>query len=308
MCYSAQVLQDLKTYLRQTNAIADLAQIEETYRRRLTDKAVRIPRGFERNFDGPRSLDERRIRELVDQHRAATIPKLEQDIFTQRKRLADAERTLKTKQTKKALEDQRIATSKIEIAIEKLSLLNGTQRHPDDDRIFPMTYAPIVIRHEGRNIVRLARYHCQQAGKPPSIDRQFPGLYNARRDNVEKFWQREFGHTHAVMLVESFFENVQRDGSNVVLHFTPRPAQLMTVACLYSEWRDPKGGELFSFAAITDEPPAEIAAAGHDRCIIPIRPEKVDRWLTPEGRSIGELQAILSDREQPHYEHQVEAA
>ena len=30
---------------------------------------------------------------------------------------------------------------------------------------------------------------------------------------------------------------------------------------------------LLSFAAVTDETAAEIAAAGHDRCIIPIKPE-----------------------------------
>jgi|SRR5690606_6074281 len=179
MCYSAKILQDLKQYLREVGAHADLAQIEETFRRRLADKSVRIPRGFERNFDNPSTPAEQRIHDLIDQHRATIIPKLEQDIFTQRKRLADAERTLKTKQTKKALEDRRIATSKVGTTLEKLSLLKGTQAHPDDDRIFPMTYGPIVIRQSDRNVVRLARYHLRQPGKPPSIDRQFPGLYNA---------------------------------------------------------------------------------------------------------------------------------
>jgi putative SOS response-associated peptidase YedK len=111
------------------------------------------------------------------------------------------------------------------------------------------------------------------------------------------------------MLVTSFFENVERDGKNAVLHFTPKPPQLMTVACLYSEWRDPKDGStLLSFAAITDEPPEEVAAAGHDRMIINIRPENAEQWLAPRGRSIDELQAILSDRQKPYYEHVVEAA
>jgi hypothetical protein len=109
MCYSAQVLQDLKEYLRKTHAVADFIQIEEIFRRRLADKSIRIPRGFERNFDNPQTSAEQRIREFIDRHRAAAVPKLEQEIFTQRKRLADAERTLRTKQTKQALEDQRIA-------------------------------------------------------------------------------------------------------------------------------------------------------------------------------------------------------
>ena len=111
------------------------------------------------------------------------------------------------------------------------------------------------------------------------------------------------------MLVESFYENVDRDGRNAVLHFVPRPAGTMLVACLYAEWVDPRGSQsLLSFAAITDDPPPEVAAAGHDRMIVSLKPEHVDAWLTPAGRPIEELQAILSDRQAPFYEHEVLAA
>jgi putative SOS response-associated peptidase YedK len=303
MCYSALVWQSLSNYLRETGAVPDFEQIERMFAQRLTDKTIRIPRGFERNFDNPKSTAEKRIKDLIDQQRAAAIPAFEQEIFKQNKRLADAERKLKVKETKVALNDVRIATTKIETYLEKLSLLKGTQRHADDDRIFPMTYAPIAMKRGGESMVRLARYHLRQNDKPPSIDRQFPSLYNARRDNLEKFWRKEFGHDHALMIVDSFLENVQRDGKNVVLHFMPRPASQMLIACLYAEQ-----SQLLSFAAITDEPPAEVSAAGHDRCIINIRSENVDRWLTPEGRGTEELQAILSDKQQPYYEHEIEQA
>jgi len=56
---------------------------------------------------------------------------------------------------------------------------------------------------------------------------------------------------------------------NVVLEFRPQPQQAMLVACLYSHWQS-DGEGLRSFAAITDEPPQEVAAAGHDRCIVSI--------------------------------------
>ena len=96
------------------------------------------------------------------------------------------------------------------------------------------------------------------------------------------------------MMVDSFFENVDRDGQNQVLHFIPRPADTMMIACLYAKWQDPKGGPpLLSFAAITDEPPAEVAAAGHDRMIVNLKPENVAAWLSPFGRPLDELQAIL---------------
>ena len=49
-------------------------------------------------------------------------------------------------------------------------------------------------------------------------------------------------------------------------------------------------------------------AAGHDRMILNLTPEYVAAWLTPAGRSLRELQGILSDRESPYYEHEVLAA
>lgn len=65
--------------------------------------------------------------------------------------------------------------------------------------------------------------------------------------------------------------------------------------------------DLLSFAAITDEPPEEIAAAGHDRCIIPIKPENVDAWLRPDRANLEASYAVLDDRERPYYEHKLAA-
>jgi putative SOS response-associated peptidase YedK len=172
-----------------------------------------------------------------------------------------------------------------------------------------MHYAPLVMQAGERRLVRLARYHCRKAGEHESVDRKLPGLYNARRDSLGRYWKELFGATHAVMLVESFFENVERDGKNEVLHFIPRPADTMLVACLVSEWRSRQGGSpLLSFAAITDEPPPEVAAAGHDRMIINLKPQNLDAWLKPEGLSLQQLDALLADREAPYYEHEVMAA
>jgi putative SOS response-associated peptidase YedK len=308
MCYSAQVEEAYRAYLRMTGAEMDLLQFVDIYGLRAAGAKIRIPRGFDRNFDDPKSPQEAVIKRLIDQYRATAISELEQELFAQKKRLADAERKLQVKETKAARESARIASDKIDKALLRLPLLKNSQPHPDDGRVFPMSHAPIVVQEEGRRLLKLARYHCRQPGAAPSFDRQYPGLYNARRDNLEKFWRNQFGQQHALLLVHSFYENVDRDGSNAVLHFVPRPASLMFVACLYSRWRGPQGDELLSFAAITDEPPAEVRAAGHDRMIVNIRPENIERWLTPAGRSTAELQGILSDRQTPYYEHEVLAA
>jgi putative SOS response-associated peptidase YedK len=175
-----------------------------------------------------------------------------------------------------------------------------------------------MTMQQGRHVVVPMRYQCRLAGKPAFHDTKFPGTYNARRDNLEGFWRDLFGSSHAVIVANAFFENVSRhrmEGrelkpgekeENVILEFRPRPTQDMIVACLWSQWQG-DGDSLLSFAAVTDDPPAEIAAAGHDRCIIPIKRASVDAWLRPDRLDLRAQYAILDDRERPYYEHRLAA-
>lgn len=315
MCYSAQVVQVVRKLHRNLGVRLDMDEALKLFVRRLDDPSLHISRGFEANFEQPTSDQGRRIKEAIDEHRSRTATQLEKAIFSQKTRLVNAERSLKVKETKKAREDVRIATSKIETFTDKLSDLRRTESKARDNRIFPMVYTGVIIKQDGENRLVPMRYACRPAGKPSFYDKKFPGLYNARRDNLERFWSEQFGAHHALMVVDSFYENVLlhvkehrqlRAGEreqNVVLHFTPTPPQPMLIACLWSHWTDPKEPDLKGFAAITDEPPADVAAAGHDRCIINLREEHVEAWLTPAGRSPAELYSILSDRAVSTFAH-----
>lgn len=315
MCYSAQVGQSVRKLYREMGIRLDYAEAERLFMRRLDDASLLISRGFEANFDEPANDQERRIKAAIDEHRERVARKIEKDLFSQKTRLVNAQRSLKAKETKKAREDVRIASNKIEALTAKLSDLRRTETAARDNRIFPMVYAGVIIQRDGQTLLTPMRYFCRPEGKPASYDKQFPGLYNARRDNLERFWAQQFGHTHAIMIVDRFYENVQRHAlehrelregeapSNVVLQFSPEPAQSMLVACLWSHWTGPNQADIRGFAAITDEPPADVAAAGHDRCIVNIKPEHLTAWLTPEGRPLKELQDILSDRAVPSFQH-----
>jgi putative SOS response-associated peptidase YedK len=81
----------------------------------------------------------------------------------------------------------------------------------------------------------------------------------------------------------------------------------MLVACLWDHWESPGEPDLYSFAAITDDPPPEVAATGHNRCLIPLRPDNLSKWLNPEGLDKTQLDALLDDRERPYYEHELAA-
>ncbi len=315
MCYSAQVVQVVRKLHRELGIRLDYEEAFRLFMGRLDDPSIVISRGFEANFDNPATDPERRIKAAIDEYRSRMATKVEKDIFSQKTRLVNAERSLREKETKKAREDVRIATSKIETLTTKLSDLRRSETTASDNRIFPMVYAGVIIKQGGQNVLTPMRYFCRPAGKPAFYDKKFPGLYNARRDNLEKFWGEQFGHHHALMVVETFFENVQlhamehrelragEEAQNVVLQFTPQPAEPLLIACLWSHWTDPNEPDVRGFAAITDEPPVDVAAAGHDRCIVNLKPEHVEAWLAPEGRRTEELQAILSDRAFPVIQH-----
>lgn len=231
----------------------------------------------------------------------------------------DAERSLRLKETKKAREDVRIAGKKIQDYLDRLSDARRVERRRDDGRIFPMTYAPVVVEIDGRRQVRPMRYTCRLAGKPANYDVRYPGTYNARRDNLGGFWKDVYGRHHAILVVTECFENVAthryerrelRDGeaeTNAILNFRPQQEIDMVVACLWDHW--PKDGEqdLWSFSVIADEPPPEVAATGHERCIIAIRPERVAEWLHPADLRAEQVDAVLSDRESVFYEHRIAA-
>lgn len=55
------------------------------------------------------------------------------------------------------------------------------------------------------------------------------------------------------------------------------------------------------------EPEREVAAAGHDRTIINIKPEHVDAWLNPDPADLAAMYRIFDEKRHAFYEHQFAA-
>ncbi|RTL26829.1 MAG: hypothetical protein EKK47_20085 [Burkholderiales bacterium] len=319
MCFSAEVVANYKKFAIWTGANMSLKAFYELFYRRHQGAKIKVPKAMEASFMNPQTDEERSIQALIGEFNTQEASRLEQELFKQKKRLADAERILATKATKAAAESQRIATDKARWAMSRLEDIRRNELKPRDSRIFPGQYVPVLICEDGQMVVKPMRYQCRPAGKPAAYDVKYPGTYNARRDNLEGFWKGQFGHHHGIMIVNAFFENVARHKAehrelapgetqeNVVLEFRPQPPQDMLIACLWSHWNAPGEDDLLSFAAITDEPPPEVAAAGHDRCIVQIKPDHVQAWLQPDPKDLASLYRILGDRPQAYYEHRMAA-
>jgi putative SOS response-associated peptidase YedK len=307
---------DLAECLREFDALLDVEAFERLFWERVNSPraGIRFPLAIDRYFMQPRNDAEQKVKLAIEAYRAVKIPEWEQEIFKQRKRYADAERALRTKHTKKAEADLGISSRKVE---QLKGWLDGTktlENKPDDVVVHAMNYGPVIVQSDRGRMLTAMRYHCRLAGKPASIDRQLPGLYNARKTSLQEWWAPVFGVKHALFVITGFRENVKRhdmegrellpgeEPENVVLEFHPRERQDMLVPCLWDRWEQ-NGEVLNSFALITDEPPQEVAAAGHDRCPINLTRSAADAWLSPQGRSATELLAVLEQRQQQYYEH-----
>ena len=346
MCYSAQVYADWKKFTCMFGARMSVEEFYKTFWTRndeLEDdngdesaasakpatarSNIIIPKALELAFAHPTNDRERDIQTLIDAHTAVEATAIEQKLFAQRMRLVEAERNIAEREaagrkvTKQLLNEVRVATNKMGQAKRWLTDLHRTDLEPADSRIYPGWYCPVMVVENGELVVIPMRYQCRPNGHPAFYDVKFPATYNARRDNLEgHMWGDVFGYSHGVIIASKFFENVKRHRfeqrelradekeENMVIEFKPDGLDEMFVACLWSRWRSPGQPDLLSFAAVTDEPPPEVVAAGHDRCIVPLKFENIDAWLHPDPSNRAAMYAILDDRERPFYEHRLALA
>lgn len=309
MCYSAQIEADYKKFVLNYGAVIDLQTFAKLWLREGDKPRPKTPRALDLSFLRPGDSKVAAIADEIREWDTEEIAQLETKREEQANRLAAAEQKLATKPTKTAANEQRIAGNKIEQIDRKVADLKRANLLARDSRMFPGYYCPVLVSEGGKLVLKPMRYQCRPAGKPAFYDTKYPGTYNARRNKLESFWKGQFGHTHGLIVATKFYENVEIDGKNERLEFVPRTGEPMLIACLWSHWTDPKGVEpdLLSFAAITDEPEPEVAAAGHDRTIINIKPEHVEAWLNPDPSDLQALYAIFDDKRHPFYEHRIAA-
>ena len=96
--------------------------------------SMKIPKAVDAWFARDGNGDQAKIADMIETFNEKESASLEQELFKQKKRLANAERTLQTKETKKALNDQRVASNKIEWALGKISDIKRTDFKPRNAR------------------------------------------------------------------------------------------------------------------------------------------------------------------------------
>ena len=301
--------------MREYGARLSIKDFYDLFWRRLSDRKIQVPRGVEAAFASPLTAEERQVNALIAQHVAVHAEELRLDLAKQQQRLANAELKLASKPTKTAENERCVARNKIGTIEERIEQLHSTALDAADLRIFPGTFVPAMVMEDGQRMFRPMRYQCRPYHVPATFAVQYPGTYNARRDSLKNFWKNLYGLHHGVVILSAFYEHVPRhlaEGrllrpgeppATTQVEFRPETPQDLLAACIWSHWSGPGEPDPLSFALITHNPPPEVAAVGHDRCIVPIRPEDLEAWLQPSLQDLTTQDAILDRAVRPYFAH-----
>lgn len=321
MCYSAEVVADFRTYRRYGGTLDLKAFVDLFFQQGKKGTFTKlVPRAVRDAFDQAVGQDEQDVRASVIKAYQDLILHFEQVIAEQTERLLKAQARIAKRPSKASENEARVAQNKINDARARIAEAEQTAKEHDGfARIWPGHYCPVLIRDPAtgeRKIVPM-RYRCRLIGWTEADEKKKPGTYNARMDSLKTAWRGIFGYFHGVVVARRFYESVllhdnqQRaltpgeKEQNIEIVFTPEPAQEMLLACLYRYVEQEDGEGFYSFAAVTREPPPEVLAAGHNRCVIPLRPENLGAWLDPDPKNLHAQYAILEDPIDAYYQHQI---
>lgn len=125
MCYSAQVWADYHPFEREFGAVLSIRDFVHLFGRQDKKDKWYIPKAMKMAFDRPKTPEEREIKAMIDARLKEESTRFEQELFSQKTRLNDAERKFEVKETKAARESVRIATKKIDKAGRTWTICDG---------------------------------------------------------------------------------------------------------------------------------------------------------------------------------------
>lgn len=169
-----------------------------------------------------------------------------------------------------------------------------------DHRIYPGYFTSVIVQDQAQCLLKPMRYRLRPAGSHEEIPSKF-NVFNARLDSLENrpTWSPLFMRQHGIFPFKRFFEWVEDAGKPRLISFAPENRGLMWAPCLWDYWESPdKSLSFHSFALITDDPPPEIKARGHDRCPIFLKEDKIQAWLNPQQLTKSEIYRLLKSREE----------
>lgn len=300
MCYSALVEASYKEYCQQFGLTFDRDGWHDLYRQRSLDLSLKIPDGLTNQLASEDSIFGQSIAKFHADHLAAERLRISLDIESVSAAIEALEAKKPGKTRDKDLGVKMRKRDKLAASLEQPAA-RGTSY-----RIYPYQFAAAFAEIDGKRLLTPMRYRVlPRTGVevPPQYN-----VFNARRDSLQsaRTWKPLFGFKHAIFPFTRFYEWVLRDDRKVEVSFNPDGYDGMWAAALYEECQT-EHGLVRSFAMVTDDPPAEVALAGHDRCPVFLDERLTGQWLLPAGQSLSELDALLDHKQPTYYSHALAA-
>lgn len=268
----------------------DYDSLLRIYADRLQDTTIQIPSALDQWWiENSRNSEEKKLAKLVREFHEKSLDKFREEIGVLENVISELEAKQQKKPTKTAEKSLGAKLRKRETLQGKIAAIKEGKT---SGRIFPMQFAPLIIESDGERRIILARYQ---------VDDNFES-FNARRDSLQKkaTWKPLFGKSHGLFVFTKFYEWVERGNEKVMISFSPRGYEVMWAPAMYKH----HSAGLDTFAMITDEPPPEVLAAGHDRCPVFLNEESVGNWLNPQGMKAIEVDALLDQKVKTFFEYQ----
>jgi putative SOS response-associated peptidase YedK len=190
---------------------------------------------------------------------------------------------------------------------ERMSALNPKSYKPMSahPRIYPNYFAPVVAARHGQSWVVPMRYRLRPSGSTEEIPTKY-NVFNARLDSLQSrsTWSKLIGRHHGMLVINEFYEWVvdERTRKKKVVGFRPEKFEYMLTPVLWDWWEsERKDVSFFSFAVITGDPPADVLAAGHDRCPIFLSRDQARDWLNPGENRVESLVSLLKNTVASNY-------
>jgi putative SOS response-associated peptidase YedK len=303
MCYSAMVKRDLDKIAREFGAAIDTDAFIRLYMAREKDLSLKIPYGMDRYFIEKGGATGRTIEKSIKAYKVMEDARKKQELEDLEAEIKEIEARLKVKVTKTHQKALDVKGRKREKLLAKAESAVATSETKDSYRIYPFYFSPVIMVEKTARIITPMRYRIL-----PRTGVEIPSKYNvfnARRDSLleARTWKQTFSKQHAIFPFVKFYEWVEQKARKVEISFSPDGFESMWAASLFEEYKSPTSGLIRSFAMVTDDPPKEVAAAGHDRCPVFIEQSKMDDWLNPEGQSLKTLDALLDHKQKTYYSH-----
>jgi putative SOS response-associated peptidase YedK len=183
-------------------------------------------------------------------------------------------------------------------------------------RVFPGSYAPVLLIRDGRLEVRPMRYKCRPANADASSDRRLTSSHHISRATLPGTWRDHFGSTHAVIALNALYDVVsaqrlengrstaaQPSVASAQIRYTALAEEPLFAACLWSHWQGEGREDLWSFGTLTRWAVPDPAASLEKPDIVLLRRDDVRAWLEPTHGDLCGSTALLEKEFHTRMQH-----